>query len=71
MSKEAADEALAAIGLERGDVDTYLVDAINRASKYGPRQYERDELKTMSAEQIDQARKDGRLDRIMGRTEEA
>ena len=67
--KDAADKALEQLGLDRYDVPEELVDGLNRAAKQGPKQYDREALQSMSPEQIDAARKAGRLDVLLGRKE--
>lgn len=63
--KDAADRALEPLGLDRYDVPDELVQGLNKAAKQGPRQYDRDALKTMTPEQIEAARKSGRLDDLL------
>ena len=69
--KDAADKALEQLGLDRYDVPEELVQGLNKAAKQGPKQYDRDALKTMTPEQIEAARKSGRLDDLLGRNRKA
>ena len=69
--KDAADKALEQLGLDRYDVPEELVKGLNKAAKQGPKQYDREALQTMTPEQINKARLDGRLDDLLGSNRKA
>ena len=60
-------EALGALGLDPGDVDPDVLAGLRDAASKPPPQLGRDDLQTMTPEQITKAEQEGRLARLLGR----